>query len=47
VLTPFRDIQKDITSQVLLSENIIVGEIPTNYYNLEGLDKSNAVDIIE
>lgn len=47
MLTPFRDIQKDITSQVLLSENIIVGEIPTNYYNLEGLDKSNAVDIIE
>ena len=47
VLTPFRDIKKDITSQVLLSENVIVGEIPTNYYNLEGLNRSNAVDIIE
>lgn len=47
VLTPFRDIKKDITSQVLLSENVILGEIPTNYYNLEGLNRSNAVDIIE
>jgi sporulation protein YunB len=48
ILTPFYDIEKEITNQVLLVENVIVGRIPQNYYNLEGLDgTSDALEIIE
>lgn len=48
ILTPFNNISKKITNQVLLLENVIVGNIPNTYYNLEGLEnKSEALDIIE
>ena len=48
ILTPFQDIEKEITNQVLLVENVIVGRIPETYYNLEGLNsKSDAMEIIE
>ena len=40
IVTPFDSIQKDITNQVLLMENIIVGKIPETYYNLEGMESS-------
>ena len=35
-----------ILNQVLFAENIIVGEIPESYYNLEGLTREDMVDII-
>lgn len=41
ILTPFDNIQKQITNQVLLIENVIVGTIPETYYNLEGLNGMN------
>lgn len=48
ILTPFKDIQKEITNQVLLAENVVVGRIPDTYYNLEGLnEKSDVLEIIE
>lgn len=48
ILTPFDNISRKITNQVLLAENIIVGNIPSTYYNLEGLNKeSDALEIIE
>ena len=47
VLTPFKDIQKEISTQVLLAENVIIGQIPNTYYNLEGIDQSDALKIIE
>lgn len=48
ILTPFHDISTDITNQVLLAENVIVGTIPNTYYNLEGMKgTSDALDIIE
>lgn len=48
ILTPFDNISKEITNQVLLIENVIVGNIPNTYYNLEGLDGTNdALEIIE
>lgn len=40
ILTPFDNITKDITNQVLLAENVIVGNIPSTYYNFEGLDST-------
>ena len=47
ILTPYNTIEDSITNQVVLIENVIVGLIPSTYYNLEGIDKSNLVDIVE
>ena len=48
ILTPFQDLEKEITNQVLLAENVIVGRIPSTYYNLEGINNSsNALEIVE
>ena len=47
ILTPFEDISKEITNQVLLAENVIMGNIPNNYYNLEGIDvKSDSLELL-
>ena len=43
ILTPFSTIEDRIYNQVLLAENVIVGEIPNTYYNLEGLEGKNEV----
>ena len=40
ILTPFQDVSKEITNQILLMENVIVGHIPDTYYNLEGMESS-------
>lgn len=48
VLTPFKDIERKITNKVLLAENVIVGNIPDTYYNLEGLNgRSDALEMVE
>lgn len=48
VLTPFYDVKESIDNQVLLMENVIVGHVPSTYYNLEGLDgNSDALEIVE
>lgn len=47
ILTPFNTIESNITNQVLLVETVIIGEIPSSYYNLEGLDKNNLVDMVK
>lgn len=47
ILTPFHSIDEEIVNQVLLAEGVIVGNIPSTYYNLEGLTKDNFVDVIE
>ena len=47
ILTPFENITRNITNQVLIAENIIVGKIPSNYYNLEGLsDNMDALEVM-
>ena len=48
IVTPYDSISREITNQVLLMENVIVGNIPNTYYNLEGLNgTSEALEIIE
>lgn len=47
ILTPFETMEEQIVNQVLLAEGLIVGEVPNSYYNLEGINKDNTVDIIE
>ena len=47
ILTPYNTISEKVSNQVLLIENVIVGKIPNTYYNLDGIDSSNVLDIIE
>lgn len=47
ILTPYKKMNEKIENQVLLVETVIVGDIPITYYNLEGIDKENTIDIIE
>lgn len=48
ILTPFDNIEREITNQVLLVENVIVGNIPNTYYNLEGINgASDSLEVIE
>ena len=47
ILTPYDSITENISNQILLMENVIVGKIPSSYYNLEGIDSNSALDIIE
>ena len=48
ILTPFENISKNITNQVLLMENVIVGRIPDTYYDLDGLNpESDALEMMQ
>lgn len=47
ILTPYNNISEKIANQVLIAENVIVGKIPSTYYNLEGMNSNNAIDVIE
>ncbi len=47
ILTPFKDITKDITNQVLIMENVIIGTVPNTYYNIEGVNRNDALEFIE
>lgn len=47
ILTPFETIEEEIFNQVLLAEGVIIGNVPSSYYNLEGMTTDNAIDIIE
>ena len=47
ILTPFKDITKNITNQVLIMENVIMGIVPDTYYNLEGITTNDAYEFVE
>lgn len=47
ILTPIKTIEQEITNQVILAENIIVGKIPQSYYNLDGLQQDQAMEVID
>ena len=47
ILTPFNNTEEEITNQVLIAENVIVGKIPSTYYNLNGLDTSQGIDLVQ
>lgn len=46
ILTPYNTINETIVNQVLLVEGVIIGNIPNTYYNLEGLNAEQNMDII-
>lgn len=47
ILTPYQTITESITNQVLLIEGVIVGNIPDAYYNLEGLNDDQMLDMLD
>ena len=47
VLTPFDSIEQNIVNQVLIAEAVIVGEVPSNYYNLNGIQSDDLIEFIE
>jgi len=47
VLTPFNTINESITNQLMLAENIIVGEIPETYYNLDGMTQDDVMEVMQ
>ena len=46
ILTPYNTIKETIVNQVLLVEGVIIGNIPSTYYNLEGLDNEQSMEFI-
>ena len=44
ILTPYKVDSYTITNEVLLLENVIIGIVPSTYYNLEGLNESDLLD---
>jgi len=47
ILTPFETIEEQIINQVLLAEAVIVGTTPDTYYNIEGLEGSDVMEVME
>ena len=46
-MSPFKTVTKTLDTQVVLAENIIVGHIPETYYNLEGLSRDDAMEVMQ
>lgn len=47
IVTQYKTIQDEVVNQVLLVESVIVGEVPESYYNLEGLNQDDVMEVIE
>ena len=45
ILSSYKTMEENISNQFLLAENVILGEIPSTYYNLESFE--NAQDTID
>lgn len=47
ILTPFNSTTEEIKNQILIAEAVIVGEIPSSYYNFNGVDEKDALEVVE
>lgn len=47
ILTPFNTINEKIKNEFLITENIIVGNIPDAYYNIKGVTANDALEVVE
>ena len=47
ILTPYKDSDEEVSAQVLLAEAVIVGNIPSTYYNLHGMTESDTLNVLE
>ena len=46
ILTPYSTIDSHIENQILFAENMVIGEIPDSYYNLEGIGKEEVLEVV-
>ena len=46
IVTGYKTINDSIQNQVLIVETVVVGDVPNAYYNLNGADREEALDII-
>ena len=46
ILTPYKDTNEDVSLNVLLAEAVIVGNIPETYYDLDGLNQGDSLNMI-
>lgn len=48
ILSSFKTIESSIENQVLIAEHVIIGEIPSNYYNFNGMENGKeALRLVE
>jgi len=47
ILTPYNVVNSRITNQILIAESIIVGNVPSAYYNLNTSDSGDALRLID
>ena len=47
ILTPFNTITQNISNQVLLAENVILGKVPETFYNLEGMSTMDTLNVTQ
>lgn len=47
ILTPYNIVNDEIYNQVLLTEGVIIGNIPENYLSLEGLNTDQMLEAVE
>ena len=47
ILTPFDTIEENITNQVLIAEAVIVGEVPSTYYHLNGVKGEDLIELVK
>lgn len=44
IISPYKDVTEKISTEVLLAEAVIVGEIPESYYNFNGLTEGDTLN---
>jgi sporulation protein YunB len=47
ILTPFNQVEEEIENQVLIAEAVILGDVPSSYYNFDGVKEDNLIDVVE
>lgn len=47
MISPYKDTDEEITTEVLLAESVIIGKIPETYYDLDGLTPEDALNVLE
>lgn len=47
ILTPYNNTTEEIFNQILIAESVIVGEIPENFYNFNGINDSDTMQVIK
>jgi len=47
IVTPLKTITNDISNEIMVAESVIVGPVPESYYNLKGLQGTDAMEVID